>query len=216
MAKVLQLWRSNRGFIVFVCLMFVFRSAVADWNDVPTGSMQPTIEIGDRILVNKMAYDLRLPFTTMSLIKRADPKRGDIVTFMSQMADNRLVKRVIGLPGDIVEMQHNVLTINGERLTYQADTAGAGEAQLLTEQLDAIAHKVKLAPYSSGRDSFSAVKVPPGHYLVLGDNRDNSADSRVIGFVPRSEITGRASTVLFSLDYDNYYLPRSARFFAAL
>ena len=216
MAKVLQLWRSNRGFIVFVCLMFVFRSAVADWNDVPTGSMQPTIEIGDRILVNKMAYDLRLPFTTMSLIKRADPKRGDIVTFMSQMADNRLVKRVIGLPGDIVEMQHNVLTINGERLTYQADTAGAGEAQLLTEQLDAIAHKVKLAPYSSGRDSFSAVKVPPGHYLVLGDNRDNSADSRVIGFVPRSEITGRASTVLFSLDYDNYYLPRSERFFAAL
>lgn len=216
MNKVLQLWRSNRGFIVFVCLMFVFRSAVADWNDVPTGSMQPTIEIGDRILVNKMAYDLRLPFTTMSLIKRADPKRGDIVTFMSQMADNRLVKRVIGLPGDIVEMQHNVLTINGERLTYQADTAGAGEAQLLTEQLDAISHKVKLAPYSSGRDSFSAVKVPPGHYLVLGDNRDNSADSRVIGFVPRSEITGRASTVLFSLDYDNYYLPRSARFFAAL
>ncbi|WP_166839061.1 signal peptidase I [Rheinheimera pleomorphica] len=216
MAKVLQLWRSNRGFIVFVCLMFVFRSAVADWNDVPTGSMQPTIEIGDRILVNKMAYDLRLPFTTMSLIKHADPKRGDIVTFMSQVADNRLVKRVIGVPGDIVEMQHNVLTINGERLTYQADTAGAGEAQLLTEQLDAIAHKVKLAPYSSGRDSFSAVKVPPGHYLVLGDNRDNSADSRVIGFVPRSEITGRASTVLFSLDYDNYYLPRSARFFAAL
>lgn len=216
MAKVLQLWRSNRGFIVFVCLMFVFRSAVADWNDVPTGSMQPTIEIGDRILVNKMAYDLRLPFTTTSLIKRADPQRGDIVTFMSQVADNRLVKRVIGVPGDIVAMQHNVLTINGERLAYRADTAGAGEAQLLTEQIDAIAHKVKLAPYSSGRDSFSAVKVPPGHYLVLGDNRDNSADSRVIGFVPRSEITGRASTVLFSLDYDNYYLPRRERFFAAL
>lgn len=216
MAKVWQLWRSNRGFIVFVSLMFVFRSAVADWNDVPTGSMQPTIEIGDRILVNKMAYDLRLPFTTTSLIKRADPQRGDIVTFMSKVADNRLVKRVIGVPGDIVAMQHNVLTINGERLTYQADSAEAGEAQLLTEQIDAIAHKVKLAPYSSGRDSFSAVKVPPGHYLVLGDNRDNSADSRVIGFVPRSEITGRASTVLFSLDYDNYYLPRRERFFAAL
>ena len=216
MAKVWQLWRSNRGFIVFVSLMLVFRSAVADWNDVPTGSMQPTIEIGDRILVNKMAYDLRLPFTTTSLIKRADPKRGDIVTFMSQVADNRLVKRVIGVPGDIVAMQHNVLTINGERLTYQADSAGAGEAQLLTEQIDAIVHKVKLATYSSGRDSFSAVKVPPGHYLVLGDNRDNSADSRVIGFVPRSEITGRASTVLFSLDYDNYYLPRRERFLAAL
>mgnify|MGYP006192711445 CR=1 FL=1 len=76
MNKLLQLWRNNRGFIVFVSLMFVFRSAVADWNDVPTGSMQPTIQIGDRILVNKMAYDVRLPFTTTSLIKRADPKRG--------------------------------------------------------------------------------------------------------------------------------------------
>lgn len=216
MAKLLQLWRNNRGFIVFVSLMFVFRSAVADWNDVPTGSMQPTIEIGDRILVNKMAYDVRLPFTTTSLIKRADPKRGDIVIFMSEAADNRLVKRVIGVPGDTVAMQHNVLSINGERLSYQPGTASADDAEVLTEQLDAITHQVKVAPYPTGRDSFNAVKVPAGHYLVLGDNRDNSADSRAIGFVPREEIVGRASSVLFSLDYDNYYLPRSERFFAAL
>lgn len=216
MGKVLQLWRNNRGFIVFVSLMFVFRSAVADWNDVPSGSMQPTIQIGDRILVNKMAYDVRLPFTTTSLIKRADPKRGDIVIFMSEVADNRLVKRVIGVPGDTVAMQHNVLSINGEQLSYQPGTSSTDDAEVLTEQLDAIAHQVKLAPYPTGRDSFSAVKVPAGHYLVLGDNRDNSADSRVIGFVPRDEIVGRASSVLFSLDYDNYYLPRSERFFAAL
>ena len=118
MNKLLQLWRDNRSIIVFLSLMFVFRSAVADWNDVPTGSMQPTIAIGDRILVNKMAYDLRLPFTTTSLIKRADPERGDIVIFASKAADNRLVKRVIGVPGDIVAMHHNVLTINGEQLAY--------------------------------------------------------------------------------------------------
>lgn len=215
MNKLLQLWRSNRGLIVFISLMFVFRSAVADWNDVPTGSMQPTIEIGDRILVNKMAYDLRLPFTNISLIKRADPQRGDIVIFMSQVAQNRLVKRVIGVPGDVVAMQDNVLTINGTQVNYQSGTV-AGDTQLLTEQLDALSHLVKLAPYSTGRDSFNPVKVPAEHYLVLGDNRDNSADSRVIGFVPRKEITGRASTVVFSLDYDNYYLPRSDRFFASL
>ena len=215
MNKLLQLWRSNRGLIVFVSLMFVFRSAVADWNDVPTGSMQPTIEIGDRILVNKMAYDLRLPFTTISLIKRADPQRGDIVIFMSQVAQNRLVKRVIGVPGDVVAMQDNVLTINGTQVNYQSGTV-AGDTQLLTEQLDALSHLVKLAPFSTGLDSFNPVKVPAEHYLVLGDNRDNSADSRVIGFVPRKEITGRASTVVFSLDYDNYYLPRSGRFFASL
>ena len=225
MSKLLQLWRDNRGILVFLSLMFVFRSAVADWNDVPSGSMQPTIEIGDRILVNKMAYDVRLPFTTVSLVKRADPQRGDIVIFVSEAAGNRLVKRVIGVPGDVVAMQHNVLSINGEQLGYsqpddalKADaTAAAAEgSQLLSEQLGAISHSVKLAPFATGRDSFNAVKVPDGHYLVLGDNRDNSADSRVIGFVPRNEIVGRAGKVLFSLDYDNYYLPRSERFFAAL
>lgn len=227
MAKVLQLWRDNRGVIVFISLMFVFRSAVADWNDVPTGSMQPTIEIGDRILVNKMAYDLRIPFTTTSLIKRADPERGDIVIFVSRAADNRLIKRVVGLPGDVVAMRHNVLTINGEQLAYseyqasaqstaEGATEIAGSSLLLSEQLGAVTHTVKLAPVSSRLDSFNAVKVPAGHYLVLGDNRDNSADSRVIGFVPRDEIVGRAGKVLFSLDYDNYYLPRSERFLAAL
>lgn len=218
MAKVLQLWRENRSIIVFLSLMFVFRSAVADWNDVPTGSMQPTIAIGDRILVNKMAYDLRLPFTTTSLIKRADPERGDIVIFASKAADSRLVKRVVGVPGDIVAMQHNVLTINGEQLAYSsAESAELTDGSLLlTEQLGSVTHTVKLAAVNSGHNSFNAVKVPAGHYLVLGDNRDNSADSRVIGFVPRQEIIGRASKVLFSLDYDNYYLPRSERFLAAL
>jgi signal peptidase I len=223
MNKVLQLWRDNRGTLVFLSLMFVFRSAVADWNDVPSGSMQPTIEIGDRILVNKMAYDLRLPFTAVSLVKRADPQRGDIVIFLSEAADNRLVKRVVGVPGDVVAMQHNVLSINGEQLAYhqpaealQASSATDEGSQLLSEQLGGITHTVKLAPFATGRDSFAPVRVPQGHYLVLGDNRDNSADSRVIGFVPRNEIVGRAGKVLFSLDYDNYYLPRSERFLAAL
>ena len=216
MNKLAQLWRDNRGVIVFLSLMFVFRSAVADWNDVPSGSMQPTIQIGDRLLVNKMAYDIRLPFTTTSLIKRADPKRGDIVIFISEVADNRLVKRVIGVPGDVVAMHNNVLSINGQVLNYIAAEQEADSAKLLTEQLDTVKHQVKLAPFSTGRDSFAAVTVPKGHYLVLGDNRDNSADSRVIGFVPRDEIVGRASTVLFSLDYDNYFLPRSERFLAKL
>ncbi|KKO45269.1 signal peptidase [Arsukibacterium ikkense] len=223
MNKLKQLWRANRGLIVFICLMFVFRSAVADWNDVPTGSMQPTIEIGDRILVNKMAYDLRLPFSTVSMLKRADPKRGDIVIFASEAAGSRLVKRVIGVPGDVVAMQQNVLSINGQQLAYEAEDmakarvdAAAEHAVLLTEQLEGIRHAVKLAPASGGLASFAPVRVPEGHYLVLGDNRDNSADSRVIGFVPRHEIVGRAGKVLFSLDYDNYYLPRSERFLAAL
>ncbi|MBV2128502.1 signal peptidase I [Arsukibacterium indicum] len=220
MVKIKQFWRNNRGFVLFIGLMLVFRSAVADWNDVPSGSMQPTIQIGDRILVNKMAYDLRVPFSTMSVLKLADPKRGDIVIFASEAADNRLVKRVVGMPGDVVAMQHNVLSINGKQVDYtESDPAvetEAGNELLLTEQLGGIAHAVKLAPVSSGLANFAPVRVPEGHYLVLGDNRDNSADSRVIGFVPRHEIIGRAGTVLFSLDYENYYLPRSERFLAKL
>ncbi|MEH8021646.1 MULTISPECIES: signal peptidase I [Rheinheimera] len=217
MNKLQQLWRDNRSVIIFLALMFMFRSAVADWNDVPSGSMQPTIQIGDRLLVNKMAYDLRVPFTTTSLLKLADPERGDIVIFVSKAANNRLVKRVIGIPGDVIAMHNNVLTINGQRLVYSQPNANEDDnSVLLNEQLDNIQHSVKLAAFSSGRDSFAPVTVPAEHYLVLGDNRDNSADSRVIGFVPRAEIVGRASTVLVSLDHDNYYLPRSTRFLAAL
>lgn len=217
MKKLQQLWRDNRGIIVFISLMLVFRSAVADWNDVPTGSMQPTIQIGDRILVNKMAYDLRLPFTTTSLYKLADPQRGDIIIFMSEAANNRLVKRVIGLPGDTVAMHRNVLTINGQRLSYTEQASLVHQqAVMITEQADSAAYTIQLASLTAERDSFNTVQVPAGHYLVLGDNRDNSADSRVIGFVPRAEIIGRASKVLFSLDYDNYYLPRSSRFLASL
>jgi signal peptidase I len=217
MIKLQQLWRNNRGIIILLSLMFVFRSAVADWYTVPSGSMQPTIQIGDRILVNKMAYDVRLPFTLLSLVKRADPVRGDIITFESAAADNRLIKRVIGVPGDVVAMHNNVLIINGQRLAYsRRNTFTEPHSQLLTEQLDSMAYQVKLAPFSTGRDSFTDVTVPAGHYLVLGDNRDNSADSRVIGFIPREEISGRASKVLFSLDYENYSLPRSQRFLAKL
>src|SRR6478735_9147129 len=97
---LLKAWREYRGFAVFVVLMVIFRSALADWNVVPTGSMKPTIIEGDRILVNKLAYDFKIPLTHISLHKFADPGRGDIVVFDSRAAATRLVKRVIGLPGD--------------------------------------------------------------------------------------------------------------------
>jgi len=115
---LIKLWREYRGFALFVILMIIFRSALADWNTVPTGSMKPTIVEGDRIFVNKLAYDLRVPLTHISIYKFGDPKRGDIVVFDSKAADTRLVKRVIGLPGDVVEMRNNRLTINGIEAQY--------------------------------------------------------------------------------------------------
>jgi len=208
--------KENKGLLLFIILMSVFRSAVADWNEVPTGSMQPTIVEGDRILVNKMAYDIRIPFTHVSIIKRADPVRGDIVVFDSEQSGKRLVKRVIGIPGDMVEMKNNVLIINGEEIAYRdIDHSGKGGDKI--ENLMGIKHIVRIKETNSNYlSTFKAVRVPEGHYLVLGDNRDNSADSRVIGFVPRQEIVGRSRDVVMSLDYENFYLPRSERFFHAL
>ncbi|WP_455222956.1 signal peptidase I [Kaarinaea lacus] len=211
-----QTMKENKGLFLFIILMSVFRSGVADWNVVPTGSMKPTILEGDRILVNKMAYDIRIPFTHISLIKRSDPERGDIVIFDSAQSDKRLVKRVIGVPGDIVEMTNNVLTINGQDITYH-DVALSGDDIDKVENLMGSKHLIRINEAGNKYFStFKAVSVPENHYLVLGDNRDNSADSRVIGFVPRDEIVGRSRDVVLSLNYDNFYMPRPERFFHSL
>lgn len=207
--------KNNRLFLLFIVLMFVFRSSLADWNEVPTGSMQPTILEGDRILVNKVAYDLRVPFTHISLVKLSDPSRGDIIIFDSENSDKRLVKRVVGVPGDIVKMNNNILYINGRQLRYQ-HISSTPFTMDKSENLLGVEHLVRLRKDGSPISDFLPVKVPAGHYLVLGDNRDQSADSRVIGFVPRHEIVGRSRSVVLSLNYENYYLPRSDRFFHRL
>ena len=209
-------WRECRGFALFVFLMIIFRSALADWNVVPTGSMKPTILEGDRILVNKLAYDFKIPLTHISVYKFADPKRGDIVIFDSKLADTRLVKRVIGLPGDAVEMRDNRLTINGTEVQY-SNVEYAADAIFAIESYLGMSHRIELARTGGSRlSTFGPVKVPKDRYLVLGDNRDNSADSRVYGFIPRQEIVGNARTIVLSLDYDHYYIPRADRFFRAL
>jgi signal peptidase I len=215
-SSLLKAWREYRGFAVFIVLMVIFRSALADWNVVPTGSMKPTIIEGDRILVNKLAYDLKVPLTHLSLHKFADPGRGDIVVFDSRAADTRLVKRVIGLPGDVVAMRDNRLTINGIAARYSGIEYGTDATFAIESYLD-MSHRVELARIGASRFStFGPVTVPKDHYLVLGDNRDNSADSRFYGFIPRDEIVGNAKTIVLSLNYDDYYIPRSDRFFRPL
>ncbi len=212
---IIDALKQNKSLLIFVLLMSVFRSAVADWYTVPTGSMKPTIVEGDRIFTNKMAYDLRVPFTNTSLYKISDPARGDIIVFNSKAADNRLVKRVIGVPGDVIQMQNNVLSINGIKLSY-ADVSMTQNSFDKTENLLGLNHEIRLAKSPSNLSNFRKVTVPEGKYLALGDNRDHSADSRVIGFVPRDEIIGSAKSVVMSLNYDNYYLPRTDRLFQSL
>lgn len=218
-----RLLTRNKGFIVFMLGMLVFRSAVADWNVVPTGSMQPTIRIGDRILVDKAAYDVRLPFTHVSLLHLADPARGDIVVLDSAAAGERLVKRVIGIPGDTVALRHNQLYVNGQYASYRpAHAEGIRDdredpALYATETMGSLHHAVRWSAAAQGHSSdLGPVTVPAGQYLLLGDNRDNSADSRYFGFFPRREITGRATRVVVSLDPGNHYLPRGDRWGTSL
>ena len=161
--------KENKGFILFIVLMVVFRSAIADWNDVPTGSMKPTIVEGDRILVDKLAYDIRLPFSKVSLKKLSDPMVGDIIIFDSKAADKRLVKRVVGVPGDTVAMINNRLIINGKALDYQM-VSSSFENQEKIETLGGITHKIYTHSLGSQLSNFPMVTIPQGQYLALGDN----------------------------------------------
>lgn len=210
-----SLWNENKGLFLFLLLMVTFRSALADWNSVPTGSMKPTILEGDRIWVNKVAFDIRLPFIQTPLFHLADPVRGDIVVFNSEKSKIRLVKRVIAVPGDTVSMDNNRLKLNGENINYEITSQHKVGLDFL-EVLPGAPHMVRISDRHSQLATFSSLEIPDGHYLVLGDNRNNSADSRVIGLVPRNEIIGRARSVVMSLDYDNYYLPRRSRFLKSL
>ena len=203
-----KLVKENWGILLFTLVLFASRSSFADWYVVPTGSMLPTIVEGDRIFVDKMAYRLEVPFTDIKIMQTGQPKRGDIVVFNSEKAGNRLVKRLIGEPGDRVAMVNNKLIINGEPILYENNA----NAFHKTEYLGNVAHSVQLIPVAKARDNFAQIIVPQEHYLVLGDNRNNSADSRYYGFVPAIEIQGKAHKVLVSLDPENNYLPREERF----
>jgi signal peptidase I len=219
-------WRQEiRPLLVLALVLFSVRSSLADWNDVPTGSMKPTILEGDRVFVNKLAYDLKVPFTTWHLAEWANPKRGDIVVFFSPHDGARLVKRVVGLPGDVVELQNEQLLINGNRVDYNSlSTEISGQlteseqqhSLFATEELPGHSHAVMAIPSLPAKRTFGPVPVPQGYYFMMGDNRDNSFDSRYFGMVERRRIVGKATDVLISLDKNGYWLPRLHRFFKPL
>jgi len=219
-------WREYRSLLLFLVLMMGFRSAWADWVHVPTGSMNPTILEGDRVLVDKHSYGLRVPFTLTHLTHGTDPQRGEIVVFDSPADGTSLVKRVVAVPGDSVALIGERLVINGEPAHYSpGDAAQLRTLLAATRAADPIvvresgagpAHDILLMPGRSTRSLPEPVIVPAGMYFMLGDSRDNSADSRYIGFVPRRNIVGRATRVVLSLDPEHYYLPRAARWLHAL
>lgn len=219
-------WRREiRPLLILAVVLFSLRSSLADWNDVPTGSMRPTILEGDRVFVNKLAYDLKVPFTRLHIAEWSNPQRGDIVVFFSPHDGLRLVKRVVGLPGDTIELHNGTLVINGSAVQYQPleeemirDLAPAERAGRVfaSEQLPGQTHAVTGNPAAPAMRSFGPQSVPEGQYFMMGDNRDDSYDSRYWGPVDRKLIVGRATAVVMSLDKKNYWLPRWQRFFTSL
>jgi signal peptidase I len=221
-----NVWRETKSLVLILGILTAVRSAIADWNDVPTGSMNPTIVQGDRVFVNKLAYDLKVPFTTWHLAQWSNPKRGDIVVFFSPADGQRLVKRVIGLPGDKIELANERLLINGLPSQYEPLAADIGREVpadhegvrvYAQEKADGMpTHPVTMLPQRLALRTFGPITVPAGKYFMMGDNRDNSNDSRFWGTVDRNRIVGRATMVVMSLDRQHYFEPRWDRFFTEL
>jgi signal peptidase I len=191
--------------------VFVFRSVLADQYVIPSGSMEPTIQVGDHVLVAKMAYDLRVPFTKVSLAHVSEARRGDVVVFHDPRDEGRfLIKRLMGLPGDRMRVKDGQVAVNGRWLELEPVDAD-GETQTLRETADAGIHLVqrlpgrwRASPAHGGVAADREFRVPPGHYFFMGDNRDNSSDSRDWGFVPRHLLAGRALGVLYSVRWDGW------------
>lgn len=212
-------WRGTVLFVTFVVLPV--RSSIASLNFVPTGSMNPTILEGDFVFSNLLSYGLRVPMTDYRIAQWDDPDRGDIVICFASNDDTRLVKRVIGVPGDEIEMRNLRVFINGVPLDYgplsEEVTTGMraelkAKSLFATENLDGREHAVMALPgVETPYRSFAAKVLGEGEYFVMGDNRDNSKDSRIFGVVRREKIVGEATRVLMSFDKPDKFQPRLNR-----
>jgi signal peptidase I len=212
------LWREwVQPLIIVAAVVFPLKSSFAEWNYVPSGSMMPSILPGDLVWVNKLAYDLKVPFSTRHLAEWGDPQRGDVAVFYSPADGVRLVKRVIGLPGDVVESRSDRLYLNGFPLAYAPLPAGLPPpglpraTVLAEEELAGRPHPVQILPARPAWRTFGPIRVPPGCYFMMGDNRDDSHDSRYFGCVSRRSVVGRATTIIASADPEHFPRPRTDR-----
>jgi signal peptidase I len=172
--------------VCLVALLLVARSTLADHYHVPSGSMEHALQPGDHVVVNKMAYGLRIPFTKQVVAFDAEPRRGDVVVFDSPTEDKRLIKRVVAVGGDVVAVREGRVMLNGEWLVTSDPTV---------EHMGD--HEVRLNLARGGGPDLESFRVPEGEVLVLGDYRGNSVDGRVFGTVPKSELYGRASGIFW-------------------
>jgi signal peptidase I len=192
-----------KSFFPVLLIVLILRSFLVEPFQIPTGSMIPTLEVGDFILVNKYAYGVRLPVIGTKIVNVADPERGDVMVFIPPHVDSYYIKRVIGMPGDTIRYEDKRLFVNGELIgekfvedividTNLGDLAGT----LHTEIINGVEHATQHITGVTRQRSRTTWVIPNGHYFMMGDNRDNSSDSREWGTVQEKDIVGRAIAVL--------------------
>jgi signal peptidase I len=189
----------SKSFFPVILFVFLIRSFVVEPFKIPSGSMMPTLLAGDFILVNKFTYGLRVPILNDVFLEVGHPKRGDVFVFHYPPDPSvDYIKRVVGLPGDKITYKNKELYVNGQKMDrsyvadydYQSSGLNQIHAKRYTENLSGVEHDVLLDNDSASREGETVV--PPGHYFAMGDNRDNSSDSRYWGFVPEKNLVGRA------------------------
>lgn len=202
------------AFLPVLLVVFSVRSFAYEPYRIPSGSMEPTLEIGDFIFVNKFVYGLRLPITNTRIVDVGSPKRGDVVVFqLPSDPSANFIKRMVGLPGDEIEYRGKRLRINGEPVELSAplpvDSESIYSILKAEEVLDGASHDVHFIRGRNGKEG--RFSVPDGHYFVMGDNRDNSRDSRYpgVGFIPEDRLVGRADLIWFNLEFGS--MPRWGR-----
>ncbi len=191
-----------RSFFPVLFVVFVLRSFLVEPFQIPSSSMVPTLEVGDYILVNKFTYGIRLPVIRTKVLELNEPQRGDVMVFFPpHMNDTYFIKRVIGLPGDTVSYRNKQIFVNGERVAREPATDQDGSDpryHLGHETLGEAEHLMQVDALRPATDFYEVVK--PGHYFMMGDNRDNSSDSRVWGQVPERDIVGKAFAIWMHWD----------------
>ncbi len=175
--------------------VFLFRAFIVEPYRIPTGSMIPTLTIGDYVFVSKFAYGLRLPILNWKFLPLGQPQRGDVVVFVPPHEQRYFIKRVVGLPGDRVRVVMGELYINGERIDMQVDGSDSADdgVQGYVESLGSSSHRIQR--FVGMRSREGEWRVPDNSFFMLGDNRDMSEDSRYWGYVAADQIVGRAVAI---------------------
>lgn len=185
----------SRSFFPILLVVLVLRSFLVEPFQIPSGSMLPTLEVGDFILVNKYAYGIRLPVAGTKVMEIGDPQRGDVMVFKFPVEPSiNYIKRVVGVPGDEIRYEDKVLYVNDEPVETSF-VARLGDENLLEVRVNDTAHRIYQSRGRNDPNAEGEWRVPEGHYFVVGDNRDNSKDSRYWGMVPDDHVVGRAFAI---------------------